>query len=178
MIVAAVKPDANAATVKKDRGVAFESYRAEIKAINDGVQKAARYQQAGMTKEADREIAALARAYPNNPSVILLQEKDTFASRVEASTSFSKLQSDRILAAGNDLMVSSLPAKGDVEFPKDWKEKTKNRLKTVQLSAKEMKIIEALDKPITVDWNNKMLEEALQNCRRRWIRICSSTRSR
>ena len=54
--------------------------------------------------------------------MILLQEKDTFASRVADSAVFSKLQSDRIVATNNDLMRSSLPAGGyDVEFPKAGK---------------------------------------------------------
>ena len=35
-------------------------------------------------------------------------------------------------------------------------------MKGVQLSAKEKTIIEALDKPTTVNWTNTMLEEALQ----------------
>ena len=157
------KADPNAASAKKDREAALDSYRAEIKAINDGVQRAAKYQQAGLTKEADLEIARLTKAYPNNPSVIFLQEKDSFATRVADSAAFSNLQQSRIVATNNDLMKSSLPAGGyDVEFPKGWKELSARRMKGTQLTAKEKKIIEALDKSIIVDWNNKMLEEALQ----------------
>ena len=54
------------------------------------------------------------------------------------------------------------PVGRDVEFPANWKELSARRLKGVQLSAKEKAIIEALDKPTTVNWTNTMLEEALQ----------------
>jgi hypothetical protein len=93
--------------------------------------------------------------------VIYLQGKDTFSSRVEDAQEFAKLQDKRITLALNDVGRSSLPASGDVEFPKDWKERTKRRT-SVQLSEKEKKIIESLNKPVTVDWKDKMLEEALQ----------------
>src|SRR5262249_56531194 len=47
---------------------------------------------------------------------------------------------------------SSLPATGDVEFPKDWPAKSQRRLQQnqLQLTEKEKKIISALDKPVTV----------------------------
>jgi hypothetical protein len=156
------KADPNAAAVKLDRKAAYESYAAELKDVNDGIQKMSKYKQAGLAKEADQELARLAIKYPNNPSVIRLQEKDTFGSRVDDSLEFARLQEKRITLALNDVQRSSLPAAGDIEFPKDWKEKTKRRAMGVELTAKEKKIIEALDKPMTVSWNGKMLEEALQ----------------
>lgn len=158
----AVKADPAATTVKIDRKAAFESYAAEIKAVNDSIQTIAKYKQAGLNKEADREIAALARAYPNNPAVIRLQEQDTFSNRIADSIEFNRQMDKRVLIALRDVDRSALPAIGDIEFPKDWKEKTARRLKTVELTAREKKIIEALDKPINVNWNGKMLEEALQ----------------
>jgi hypothetical protein len=163
VIEAGPRIDTKAAAIKYDKKTAYETMTAELKAVNDGVRKIARYHDAGLTKEADHELALLAKAYPNNPSVIMLQEKDTFATRVADSLAFSKNQSDRIVATNNDLMRSSLPSGGrDVEFPADWKKLSERRLQGVKLSKKEQAIIEALDKPTTVNWNNTMLEEALQ----------------
>lgn len=158
----AVKPDPAAAAVKFDRRTAYENYTAEIKAVNEAIQAIAKYKEAGLNKEADREIAQLARAYPNNPAVIRLQDQDAFGRRVEESIEFNRLMNKRVLLALRDVDKAALPAAGDIEFPKDWKEKTARRLKTVELTAREKKIIEALDKPISVNWNGKMLEEALQ----------------
>src|SRR5262245_12383761 len=154
--------DPKAAAVKYDKKAAYESAVAEIKAVDDGIRKIARYQDAGLTPEADRELAALAKAYPNNPSVIMLQEKGSFRDRVADSQEYARQMDKRVTIALRDTDRSAMPAIGDIEFPKDWKEKTKLRVTGVQLTAKEKKIIEALDKPISVNWNNKMVEEALQ----------------
>lgn len=159
---AAPRLDPKGAGVKYDKQAAYESAVAELKAVNDGIRKISRYHESGLTREADRELAALAKSYPNNPSVILLQSKDSFASNVREAEQFNDIMSKRVTIALRDVDRSSMPAIGDVEFPKDWKEKTARRLKGVELSAKEKKIIEALDKPITVNWNNMMLEETLQ----------------
>jgi hypothetical protein len=156
------KPDPIAAGVKLDKKAAYESAAAELKAVNDGVQRYAKYQQAGLSAEADRELASLAKSYPNNPAVIRLQEQDTLGARVKDAEVYNQLMDKRVLLALKSADTSALPAAGDIEFPADWKEKTKRRVTGVQLSAKEKKIIEALDKPISVNWNNKMLEEALQ----------------
>lgn len=160
--VVEAKHDPKANTARFDRRAAFESYAAEIKAVNEGVQRFAKLKQSGQNAEADRELAGLARAFPNNPAVIRLQDRDTFASRVEDSVEFGRLMGRRITLALQDVDRAALPAIRDVEFPKDWAEKTKRRTTGVQLSAKEKKIIEALDRPISVDWNSKMTEEVLQ----------------
>jgi hypothetical protein len=162
VIEAGPRLDPKAAAVKYDKKAAYENAVAELKAVEDGIRKIARYHQSGLTKEADYELAQLAKAYPNNPAVIRLQEKDTLRERVADAEEYRKQMDKRVLIALANTDRSAMPAIGDVEFPKDWKEKTARRLTGMQLSAKEKKIIEALDKPISVNWTNQMLEEALQ----------------
>lgn len=151
-----------ATAVKKNRQAEFDSLTAEVKAVNEAVQTIARYKQAGLNKEAEREIAKLARAYPNNPAVIRLQDQDTFASRVDDAIEYNRLMDKRVLLALRDVDRSALPAAGDIEFPPDWKEKTKRRATELKLTDREKRILESLNKPISVNWNGKMLEEALQ----------------
>lgn len=148
--------------VKYDLRLEYDNAVTELKAVNESIRTISKYHNAGMTREAERELALLTKAYPNNPSVIVLQEKGTFADRVAEAQEFTRQHNERITIALNNVEKSALPAIRDVEFPKDWAEKTKRRAMGVQLSAKEKKIVEALDKPTTVNWNNLMLEEALQ----------------
>jgi hypothetical protein len=159
-----VKLDPVGPAIKSDRKTADANAAAEVKAVNEGIQQIMKLKKAGQDREAEREIAGLAKTYPNNPSVIILQGQGTFGSRVEDAQEFARQQDKRITLALNDVQKSSLPAIGDVEFPdrKKWAEISK-RLTTVKLSEKEKKIIEALNKPVTVDWKDKMLEEALQD---------------
>ncbi|MBA4189771.1 MAG: hypothetical protein C0467_17440 [Planctomycetaceae bacterium] len=158
-----VKNDPIAVGVKNDKQAAFDSYVREIKAVKEGIDRVAEYKRSGQNKEADREISLLSRTFPNNPAVISLSTQNGFADRVQDSADFAQLQQSRITLAMNDVMKSSLPALGDVEFPKDWKEKTARRLKTIDLTEQEKKIIESLNKPIVVDWNNRPLDEAMQD---------------
>jgi hypothetical protein len=156
------KADPVTAGVKADKKAAYEGYIAEAKAVKEGVDRVARFKAAGLNKDAEREIGLLAKAYPNNPAVIRLGEQDALANRVEDSVEFARQQQQRITLAMNDVMKSSLPAKGDIEFPADWKEKTKRRLKGVELTEAEKKIVESLNKPVTVDWTGRPFDEALQ----------------
>ena len=156
------KADPSAALAKAMNKAAYESYTAELKAVKEGVDRVAKYKQAGLAAEAEREIAALAKNYPNNPSIIRLQEQDGFANRVDDSLEYARQMDKRVTLALRDVDRSSLPPTGDIEFPKDWKEKTERRMQGPKLTDREKKIIEALDKPVTVNWNGKMLEEALQ----------------
>jgi hypothetical protein len=97
--------------------------------------------------------------------VLALGEKDGFASALAASQQLAKLQSDRVVLALNDVQRSAIPPLGDIEFPKDWKEKSERRLAAMQvkLTEKEKKIVSALDRAITVNFGNRPLEEALQD---------------
>jgi hypothetical protein len=156
------KADPAAATVKHDRDAALKNSAIEVKAVNDAIQKVVKLKTEGREREAEQEVAALVKSYPNNPAVIRLQDQDTFSSRVDDAKEFARQQDKRITLALNDVGRSALPAIGDVEFPQNWKERTKNRVSQIKLSEKEKKIIESLNKPVDVDWNGKMLEEALQ----------------
>jgi hypothetical protein len=161
----APKTDSTSAGVKKDREAAFESYKAELKDVNDSIQNISRYQQAGLNKEADYELSKLSKQYPDNPSVILMQERGAFASRAKDATDFARVQSDRITLAMRKVDESTLPPKYDVEFPKDWPELTERRKKgqELKLTDQEKKIIESLNKPVSLAWNNRPFDEALQD---------------
>jgi hypothetical protein len=159
------KSDTSGTSVKNDRDATAESYSAEIKTINDSVQRIAKYKRDGLNKDADYEISKLARMYPNNPSVIRLQERDDFDTRVKDSVAFADLQHKRITKVLTSVDKASLPpgGNGDIEFPPDWIELTDRRKDRPKLTPEEKKIVESLNKPVTVDWNNRPLDEALQD---------------
>jgi hypothetical protein len=159
---AGVKLDPKSAEVKAAQSEAVKRYIEELNEVNAGVARVKDANARGDTLTANAEIAKLTKLYPNNPGVIALNQTGTIRNRVDDALAFQKVQSDRMWANYKDLMNSSLPAIRDMEFPKDW-EKKKKRLETVELTAKEKKIMEALDKPITVGFNERPLEEALQD---------------
>jgi hypothetical protein len=157
--------DPKVAEVKADQKEAYAKYFAELKDVREGLKLVEKYQATGKNYEANTEIARLTKAYPYNPSVLALGQKDTIQNRLADAQAYYVESSRRWVEIQKQINISSLPAISDVEFPKDWKEKSERRLKAfqVQLTAKEKKIIEALDKPMTIDLNERPLDEALQD---------------
>jgi hypothetical protein len=104
----------------------------------------------------------LARQFPENKSAFAA---DRTASGLDQVATARRIQKDRersLLAASRDIDKSSTPANGDVEFPKDWKERTKGRTATVQLTDKEKAILKALNTPITVNFRNSQLKDVIE----------------
>ncbi|HEY1189084.1 MAG TPA: hypothetical protein VGE74_15625, partial [Gemmata sp.] len=142
---------------------AAEKAAAEFKDVVAGLKVVQRAEDAGRTAEANAEIARLTKLYPTNPSVQALGQAGSMKTRLEDAIAFQSEMRDRWTQVQKGIMMSSLPAIKDVEFPADWKEKSKRRLQPVEMSAKEKKIIEALDKPITINFRERPFEEALQD---------------
>jgi hypothetical protein len=57
---------------------------------------------------------------------------------------------------------SAVPVAEDITFPDDWVEKSKRRSPANQLTAKERAIMEALAKPISVEFENNTLSSVLE----------------
>lgn len=156
-----VKADPVGLAAKGKQQEVWEAYLAETKAVREGVELVKRYQDANRTTEANRLIADLAAKYPNNPAVITLTRKDTLAANVAEAQTYTAMANERVRLAQNAPLYAALPPKGDIEFPKDWRDKDK-RKETVKLTTKEKALIEALDKPVTLSFNGRTLEESLQ----------------
>jgi hypothetical protein len=160
-----VKLDPKAADVKAAQERAAIAYATEAKEVRAALERIEGYDAKGQTALAATEIARLAKAYPTNPAVLPLSYTDTLKNRLADAQAYYVEANSRWVANQKNINQSALPAIYDVEFPKDWKEKSARRLKATQpeLTAKEKKIIEALDKPTTVNFMDRPLDESLQD---------------
>ena len=69
---------------------------------------------------------------------------------------------DANLKVDRDLVKSSTPAVDDMEFPRDWLERTKKRSE-VKMTDKELKLMKALNTPLRdVDLDKRNLKDVLQ----------------
>jgi hypothetical protein len=157
------KADPKAAEVKADQMAKVEKYLSELKDVREGVATIARANDANDTARASAEIARLQRLYPNNPSVIVLGQTDSMKTRLADAVALQKMQDERMFALQKNLAKSALPAVNEIEFPANWKEISARRLKGVELTAKEKKIVESLEKVLSVNFAERPLEEALQD---------------
>jgi hypothetical protein len=157
-----VKLDPKGAEMKAAKAETLAKYFAELKDVRDGIKVVEKAQIDGKTYLANAEVARLTKLYPYNPSVLALGQSNTLKNNVATAQGQYAMMADRWRIAMNNVDKSAMPAIMDVEFPSNWKDKD-HRIQTVKLTAKERKIIEALDKPITVSFADRPLEEALQD---------------
>lgn len=155
--------DPKGVEVTAEQKAAAEKAAAEFKEVVAGLKTVQKANDVGQPAVANAEIARLTKLYPNNPSVQALGYTGSIATRLDDAIAFQTEMRDRWQKSQQNLMRSALPAIMDVEFPSDWVEKSKRRLKPVEMTTKERKILEALDKPINVNFRDRPFEEALQD---------------
>lgn len=120
-------------------------------------------QKEGRQDEARRLADDLARRFPSNPAVQATLQTASSGSQL-ANSRLQRFDMDRRLAAtSNDVSRAAQPAAGDVEFPRDWQERLKNRTGSViPLTDKEKAILKSLNATVAVRFKNTAFEEAIK----------------
>jgi general secretion pathway protein D len=137
------------------RVVDQEKARQRLKTIQE-------LQEEGKTEAASREASGLAQQHPQD-TVAQAAERTTRAADQIANARRYQRDHDRQLASGfRDIDRSNTLPGGDLEFPKDWKERTKGRTTTVPLTAKERSILQALNSTISVNFKESKLEDVIE----------------
>lgn len=157
----AVPADEPAPAAKPNKETVLAAARAEVKEVREEVERVQKLRDLGQMAEADKAVAALAAKYPINPSVIFLARRDDLGRAAADARELAKLQSDAWVKNAQGVAASSIAAGNDIEFPKDWAEKTRRRLKNVELTPKEKSLLEALDAPLTISIADQPLKYVL-----------------
>jgi hypothetical protein len=109
-------------------------------------------QRDGKIDEARRLVDELAQRYPNSAEVQTARQTLTAAAQVAGIRRLRDDRDSRLASVTRDVDRSATPPISEMEFPKDWKEKTERRSTAVKLTDKEKAIIKALNTPINVDF--------------------------
>ncbi|MDY3552176.1 hypothetical protein R5W24_001256 [Gemmata sp. JC717] len=158
-----VKLDPKSPEVIAAQKAALEKAALEHKDVVEGLKSIQRANESKDTAVASAEIARLTKLYPTNPSVQALGYTGSIATRLEEAIAIQVQMRARWVKSQQDLTRSAMPAIMDVEYPSNWREISARRLKPVEMTAKEKKILEALDKPVSVNFRDRPFEEALQD---------------
>lgn len=86
--------------------------------------------------------------------------------RVAEARSFRDRRGDRTTNALTGVDKSSVPARSEYDLPDDWKEKSKRRSSAVKLTDKEKAILEALKKPVKIDYNMETFQSVIDHLSR------------
>jgi len=137
----------------------------EGKTIQEQIRSIEQLQRDGQQAQAKRQADELARRFPQSGATQALDRVTTGAEQAETARRLNQ-QRERALSGGlQDVDRSAIPPGRDLEFPKDWKERTKDRSTTVKLTDKEKAILQALNNRVTVNFKNSRLEDALEYLR-------------
>ncbi len=120
-------------------------------------------QKDGRHDEARRLAEDLARRYPGNAVVQAAVQAMRTNSAVAGSQAQRGEMARRVTGVASDVQRSSLPAAGEVEFPKDWQARTKNRSANLYpLTDKEKAILQSLNTLVSINFKETRLEDAIK----------------
>jgi general secretion pathway protein D len=116
----------------------------------------------GSIGEATRQAAEMAQQFQGNPAV---QANNRISSAINQLESSRQSQADRdraVVGVLGEVEKSRALPKDDVEFPKDWKQKTKLRAKRSTMTEKEQSILRTLDSSISVQFKGTPLKDVIE----------------
>jgi type II secretory pathway component GspD/PulD (secretin) len=119
-------------------------------------------QREGRAEEANRMAQDIAARYPGNLAAQVAARTTSMTDAVNTARQTRSEGDRRRMMVYQDVDRSAMQPIGDIEFPKDWAEKSKMRKARMNpLSAAERAILEALNKPISLDVREVKLDEVL-----------------
>jgi hypothetical protein len=165
---AATDKAAVAAEEAKARGVAEvarkaddDKLAAEAAQIKAGLTAIAQLRKDGKTAEANQKVRELYEKHPQDIAVQILNGVNTMTNELAAAVEVRKEKEAGVLHAMRDIDRSAIIPKGDIEFPKDWKEKTERRLKGQRLSEEEIKVLQALNSTMKPEFRGSRLQDVI-----------------
>jgi hypothetical protein len=132
----------------------------EDKEIRRGVDTVGSLMRAGDTTQAKKELEALSKKFPTNPTVLVLPNLIAKTMTLDEVREVHAKQIENIRLALIDLQKTATMAKIDYELPADWKEKTERR--KPQLSPKLKAVLAGLRTPVEIDRSNAPLSDVLK----------------
>lgn len=147
--------------IEKLQKLAAEKEAADRAKIKSEIDTIAGLKKEGKLAEAARQSKALLGQFPDNVAVQVLNGISSKDFQIEDAKAVVTETADRRLLAMRDMDRSMIVPNGDIEYPKDWKEKSARRLKSQQLSPAEMRVLQALAQPINVEFKGSRLQDVV-----------------
>jgi hypothetical protein len=138
---------------------------AERKDLQTQLKTIDQLQKDGQASEARRQADELAKRFPQTTATQAVERTASSFDQVDAGRRLQKERERGMVGGLVDVDRSATPPGGDLEFPKDWKQRTKDRSTAVKLTEKEKAILTALNSTLTVNFKNSRLEDVLEYLR-------------
>jgi hypothetical protein len=116
----------------------------------------------GKFDDARTRADELARRYPENATVQAALRTTGTSGSVASARSQREEADRRLTGVSQELDRAATTPLGEIEFPRDWRERVKKRSAPSALTDKEKAILQALDSTIQVRFKVERLEDALK----------------
>jgi len=142
----------------RQRAKAIEDEYYDVKRTIDTITS---LNKSGNAIQAQKEAAALAKRYPNNPATLVLGENLGMNQRIADARLLVAQQQQGYIVAMRSVDKSAIPPKDDIEFDaKRFQEITKLRVKPL-LTKKEDAILKALDTSVNLGFKDAPFNEVI-----------------
>src|SRR5262249_19053510 len=111
---------------------------------------------------ASRQTAALAEQLRGEPAIQASNRISSVLDQLDSSRQLQSAQQRQTVDLLGSVDKSRRLPNDDIEFPRDWADRTKLRGKRSQLTQKEKAILQALDSPLTVKFENTPLKDVIE----------------
>jgi hypothetical protein len=135
----------------------------EAARVKAGLETAIQLRKSGKSAEANQKLADLSKLFPDNAAVQFLNGSNQVIERLDETKSIQQDKDRGAAAALNSVDRSAVPPKGDIEFPKDFKEKTAKRQADTAPTAAELKVLQSLNSSVNARFNNSRLEDVMDS---------------
>jgi hypothetical protein len=141
---------------REDRGSLDQDY------LNQALDRIRVLRKDGRLEEARRLADDLGRRYPDNP-VVQAMIRNTGNAYFATGAQTQRTASDRrLLSVSRGIDQSSTPPAGPIDYPTDWRERTKDRTGISPLTAKEKAILQALNSTLAVQFKGERFEDVIK----------------
>lgn len=163
LVEAGKKPEVDLESSNPHRDAEVARIKGMIEAdkeIRRGVDTVGSLMKAGDVGQAKKEVEALSKKFPTNPTVLVLPNLINRTMTIDEVREVHAKQIENIRLALIDLQKTATMAKIDYELPPDWKEKTERR--KPKLNPKLKAVLAALRTPVEIDRTAAPLSDVLK----------------
>jgi hypothetical protein len=131
----------------------------ELTKVRTALHDAVALRKQGKTAEANARAAELAKQYPDSVAVQVLNTMGEVTAKREDTQATRKAKEDSAAAALNGVDRAAVMPKDDLEYAKDFKERTAKRRADTAPTAAELKVLKSLETAVKAQFQESRLED-------------------
>ncbi len=131
--------------------------------VKDGLASVAKLRKEGKNADADKLVSSLSAKYPSSFELQILTGRAGFEKAARDADKDRKDTDPKLLAMMRDVDNAGIPMDGNMSFPSDFKEKTKNRRDDSAPTEQERAMIRSLETKIDANYKSSRFQTVIEH---------------